>query len=105
MMIRILLVLGAAWGCAGCDRARTPPHGAGVARRALSSRGFAWRTAEAEGIHLHYLPGGLTARHAPELAPTAAAALRYDRTLADLPRPSAPVEVFLVESREQARQL
>ena len=104
-MIRTLLVLGSAWLCAGCAPSRTPPHGTGVAREALSREGFAWRTAEAEGIHLHYLPGGRTARRAPELARTAAAALRYDRTLAHLPRPSEPVELFLVESREQARRL
>jgi hypothetical protein len=105
MVIRTPLLLVATWLCAGCARARTPPHGSGVAREALSNRDFAWRTAEAEGIHLHYLPGGLTARRAPELARTAATALRYDRMLADLPRPQEPVELFLVESREQARRL
>ena len=105
-MTRTLLVLcTASWICTGCARDRTPPHGTGVARETLSRKGFAWRTETAEGIHLHYLPRGLTARRAPELARAAAAALSYDRMLADLPRPSEPVELFLVESREQARQL
>ena len=104
-MIRTLLVLGTAWLCAGCAPSRTPPHGAGVARETLSREGFAWRTVEAQGIHLHYQPGGYAAERAPGLARAAAAALNHDRMLADLPRQSEPVELFLVESREQARQL
>jgi hypothetical protein len=86
-------------------RGRTEPHGAGKARETLSRAGFDWRTAEAPGIHLHYLPGGYAAEHASGLARAAAAALLHDRMLADLPRQSEPVELFLVESREQARQL
>ena len=105
MVIRVLLVLGPMWMCTGCARARTPPHGTGVAREALSRDGFAWRTEAAEGVHLHYLPGGLTAQRAPELARSAAEALRSDRMLAHLPQPPEPIEVFLVESREQARRL
>jgi hypothetical protein len=105
MMLRFLLVLGAAWACDGCARARTPPHATGMARETLSRAGFAWRTKEAEGIHLHYLAGGYAAEHAPELARAAAAALRHDLAVAKLPRPTEPVELFLVESREQGRQL
>jgi hypothetical protein len=104
-MIRRLLVLAAACACAGCGRDRTPPHGAGFARQTLARYGFAWRTAEAEGIHLHYLPGSYAAARAPELARDAAAALRHDLALADLPRLSEPMELFLVGSREQMREL
>ncbi|HVG43691.1 MAG TPA: hypothetical protein VM890_03145 [Longimicrobium sp.] len=105
-MIRPLLILcTASWICAGCAPGRTPPHGAGVAREALSRDGFAWRTAEAQGIHLHYLPGGYAAEHAPKLARAAAAALRHDLALAGMRAPAEPVELFLVGSREQGRQL
>jgi len=104
-MIRILLALGLALPLAACAPDRTPPHGAGMARQTLSRDGFAWRTAEAEGIHLHYLPGGYAAEHAPELARAASAALRHDLALAQLPAPAEPVELFLVGSREQGKQL
>jgi hypothetical protein len=104
-MIRILLVLGAACALAGCAPRRARPHGTGVARAALSHDGFAWRTVEADGIHLHYLPGGFAAAHAPERARAAATALRYDLALVAMPGPAEPVELFLVSSREQARAL
>lgn len=104
-MIRRLFVFAAACACAGCGRDRTPPHAAGVARQTLSRDGFAWRTAEAEGVHLHYLPGGYAAEHAPELARAASAALRHDLALARMPAPAEPMELFLVGSREQGRQL
>jgi hypothetical protein len=104
-MIRILLALGAACVCAGCTPGRTRPHASGVARAALVHAGFDWRTEEAEGVHLHYLPGTWAEAHARELARDASAALRYDLGLADLRRPSQPMELFLVSSREQARQL
>jgi len=104
-MIQRLLVLAAVAISAGCAGDRARPHADGVARAALVHPGFDWRTEEAAGVHLHYLPGTWAATHAPELARDAAAALRYDLALADLSRPSQPVELFLVSSREQARQL
>jgi hypothetical protein len=104
-MIRILPTLAIAWLCAGCARGETRAHAAGVARTTLARDGFAWRTAVASGIHLHYLPGQRAAEHADSLANAASAALRYDLLLADLPLPVEPVELFLVDSREQARQL
>jgi hypothetical protein len=104
-MIRTPLVLGLACAVAGCAPGRTPPHGTGVARETLSREGFAWRTAEADGIHLHYLPGSYASAHAPDLARAAEAALRHDLVLAGLPPQAGPMELFLVNSREQGRQL
>jgi hypothetical protein len=104
-MIHRLLVLGALCLSAGCARDGTGPHGAGVARETLSRAGFGWRTARANGVHLHYLPGGFAAANAPGLARAAEAALRYDLALAGMPPVRDTLELFVVESREQARQL
>jgi len=100
-----LAVLGLACTPAACAPGRPTPHGGETARAALARPGFAWRTLEANGIHLHYLPGGDAAANAPELARRAEAALRYDLALARMPAVRDTVELFLVDSREQARQL
>jgi|GEM_PF-2609806 len=100
-----LAVLGLACAPAACAPGHAPPHGAETARAALGHPGFAWRTVEANGIHLHYLPGGDAAGRAPQLARRAEAALRHDLALARMPAVRHTVELFLVDSREQARQL
>lgn len=104
-MIRGYLASALACALAACSPGRTPPHAVGVARETLSRDGFAWRTVEARGIHLHYLPGGYAAEHAPELARAAEAALRYDLELARMSAVRDTAELFLLDSREQARQL
>lgn len=88
----------------GADEAAAP-HASGVARRALSAPGFAWRTHAAEGVHLHYLPDSRTAAQLPEFAAKAKEALRYDLDLMGEPAPREPLELFLVDSRAQAEQL
>ena len=104
-MILRFLALAALCASIGCATDRAEPHGDPFARRTLSADGFAWRTIEEPGIHLHYLPGGYAAEHAPAMARAAAEALRYDLDLAGLPRPSEPVELFLVASREEMTEL
>lgn len=81
------------------------PHASGVARRALSAPGFAWRTHAAEGLHLHYLAGSYAAAHLPELVAKAEEALRHDLALTGEPAPREPLELFLVDSRAQAEHL
>jgi len=104
-MIRGYLVCAAAFALAACSPGGTPPHGGETARATLARPGFAWQTVEANGIHLHYLPDSYAAAHAPELARRAEAALRYDLALARMPAPRDTVELFLINSREQSRQL
>jgi hypothetical protein len=104
-MILRLLALAVLCATTGCATDRAEPHGGHSAHRTLSREGYAWRTVEAPGIHLHYLPGGYAAEHAPAMADAAAEALRYDLALAGLPRQSEPVELFLVGSREQMRDV
>jgi hypothetical protein len=104
-MLQRLLVLAAVCASTGCARDGTEPHAAGRARAALVHAGFDWRTEEAEGVHLHYLPGTWAAAHARELARDASAALRHDLSLARMPVPAEPMELFLVDSREQGRRL
>src|ERR1700741_1546074 len=86
-MVRRLLAIGALGAFVGSATARAPPHASGLARAALSHAGFAWRTEGTEGIHLPYLPCTFAAAHAPELARDAAAAPRYDLSLARMARP------------------
>lgn len=94
----------------GCSSGARPdegaePHASGVARAALGTAGYSWRTHAAPSLHLHYLPGSHAARHIRELAASAEEALRHDLALIGASSPSGPLELFLVDSREQARQL
>ena len=99
------LFLAIAISLAGCTREYAPPHASGVAREALTHAGFAWRTRRTPGVHLHYLPHSYAAAHAGSLARTAQDALEYDLALARIPEPREPVELFLVNSREQMAAL
>lgn len=102
---RTCFLLAAATVLAGCAERSTPPHGGTVARAALSRDGYAWRTREGAGVHLHYLPDGHAAAHAPELTRAAETALAHDLALGGFPPLREPVELFLVDSREQAERL
>jgi hypothetical protein len=111
-MLRRILTLAVSCVLAACAApdarhapARTPPHGVGMARETLAREGFAWQTAEAAGVHLHYLAGSHAASRAPELARAAAAALRHDLELGGFPPVRDTVELFLVNTREQAARL
>ena len=102
-------LLALACGLAACSpgpaREAAVPHASGVARAALSAKGYDWRTHAAPGLHLHYLPGSRAAGRLPELAAKAEEALRHDLALLDGPPPRGTLELFLVDSRAQAAQL
>jgi len=94
----------------GCSSNAPPdesvgPHGSGIARAALTTSGYHWRTHAAPSLHLHYLPDSYAAQHIQEFARKAEAALRHDLALIGQPSPPEPLELFLVNSREQAKQL
>jgi hypothetical protein len=97
--LSVALLLGA------CGRHAVGPHGGPIARATLSRPGFAWRTARAPGVHVHYLPGSYAAAHAHDLARAAAASLARDLAFGQLRAPGEPVELFLSSSRGQQRQL
>ncbi|HEX6908810.1 MAG TPA: hypothetical protein VF142_00365 [Longimicrobium sp.] len=94
-------------GCAGDGGAdgSAAPHAAGAARAALSAPGFDWRTHAGPGFHLHYRPGSLAAARIHDFAREADEALRHVLALMGQAAPRAPLELFLVDSRAQARQL
>jgi hypothetical protein len=94
-------------GCtsAPADDRAAEPHGSGAARASLTTAGYSWRTSAGPSLHLHYLPGSYAAQHIREFARYAEKALHHDLALIGASRPPGVVEVFLVDSREQARQL
>jgi hypothetical protein len=83
----------------------TEPHGSWVAHRALSAKGFSWYTYRGERHHLHYLRGSSVSGPAKEVDVQANAALRHDLALMDEPPPAEPLELFFVDTPEQARRL
>ncbi len=105
-MIRRAALLAVAALLAGCESSGSAAAHGGPSARWYFERGdFTWQTAEAPGIHLHYQAGSHAAAHAAEYARAAAAALRHDLALGGLKAPAEPVEIFLVNSLEQAAQL
>lgn len=94
-------------GCtsAPSDDRVAEPHGSSAAHSALTAAGYGWRTYAAPSLHLHYLPDSYAAQHIREFARDAEKALNHDLALIGASRSPGIVEVFLVNSREQARQL
>lgn len=108
-MLRLALLAAASLltGCtsAPADDRAAEPHAAGAARASLTTAGYSWRTYAGPSLHLHYLPDSYAAQHIWEFARDAENALHHDLALIGASRPPGIVEVFLVDSREQARQL
>ncbi|HEX8318842.1 hypothetical protein [Longimicrobium sp.] len=105
-----LALLAVACFLTGCTSAPSDdrvaePHGSGAARASLTTAEYSWRTYAGQSLHLHYLPDSYAAQHIREFARDAEKGLHHDLALIGASRPPGVVEVFLVDSREQARQL
>jgi hypothetical protein len=99
--VPVLLVVLAA--CAPAPR--DAPHGTGAARAALENPAFAWRSATSPAVHLHYLPRSPAEAHVRRHVRAAEEARARALRLLRLPPPREPLELFLVNTREQAAAL
>lgn len=107
LRLPLLVVAGLFMGCTSerPDDRGAEPHASSAARAALTTAGFSWRTYAGPSLHLHYLADSHAARNIQEFAREADDALRHDLALVGESTPPEPLELFLVNSREQAKQL
>lgn len=77
-------------------------HGGRIAERALANAAFHWAVREGPGFHLHYPADSTTAGRIDRLYAAAERAVEHDLATFGEPDTTGPLELLLVDSREQA---
>lgn len=77
----------------------------GLAASALTNPRFAWQPRSVPGFRVYFQAGSYASRHQDSLLTRLPSALRHARTLLQTSAPSAPIDVFFVETRDQMSQL